>query len=248
MVNNMTQTTKPLVVITGASSGIGLATAKVLASRGHALLLLARRIEPMTALNLPNTICRAVDVTDREAFSAAVREAEQQFGPVDALINNAGVMLLGAIEQQNPAEWDKMFDVNIKGLLNGVNAVTAGMTSRAAGTIINISSVAGRKTFPNHAVYVGTKFAVHGMSENLREELSPHNVRVIVIAPGATETELLSHTTNDDIKAGYHAWKAEMGGKVLSAEDVAHAIDYAYAQPQHVCIREIVLAATRQGA
>jgi NADP-dependent 3-hydroxy acid dehydrogenase YdfG len=244
----MSQAAKALIVITGASSGIGLATAKLLSSRGHALLLLARRVEPMNALNLPNTLCRAVDVTDIDAFSAAVKEAEQQFGPVDALVNNAGVMLLGGVDQQNPTEWEHMLNVNVKGLLNGVHAVTKGMIERKAGTIINISSVAGRKTFPNHVVYVGTKFAVHGMSENLREELSPHNVRVIVIAPGAVETELLSHTTNDEIKAGYQEWKQEMGGKVLSAEDVAHAIDYAYSQPQYVCVREIVLAATRQGA
>jgi len=244
----MSQAAKALIVITGASSGIGLATAKLLSSRGHALLLLARRVEPMNALNLPNTLCRAVDVTDIDAFSAAVKEAQQQFGPVDALVNNAGVMLLGGVDQQNPTEWEHMLNVNVKGLLNGVHAVTKGMIERKAGTIINISSVAGRKTFPNHVVYVGTKFAVHGMSENLREELSPHNVRVIVIAPGAVETELLSHTTNDEIKAGYQEWKQEMGGKVLSAEDVAHAIDYAYSQPQYVCVREIVLAATRQGA
>lgn len=244
----MSHAAKALIVVTGASSGIGLATAKLLSSRGHALLLLARRVEPMNALNLPNTLCRAVDVTDIDAFSAAVKEAEQQFGPVDALVNNAGVMLLGGVDQQNPTEWEHMLNVNVKGLLNGVHAVTKGMIERKAGTIINISSVAGRKTFPNHVVYVGTKFAVHGMSENLREELSPHNVRVIVIAPGAVETELLSHTTNDEIKAGYQEWKQEMGGKVLSAEDVAHAIDYAYSQPQYVCVREIVLAATRQGA
>jgi NADP-dependent 3-hydroxy acid dehydrogenase YdfG len=244
----MSHAAKALIVITGASSGIGLATAKLLSSRGHALLLLARRVEPMNALNLPNTLCRAVDVTDIDAFSAAVKEAEQQFGPVDALVNNAGVMLLGGVDQQNPTEWEHMLNVNVKGLLNGVHAVTKGMIERKAGTIINISSVAGRKTFPNHVVYVGTKFAVHGMSENLREELSPHNVRVIVIAPGAVETALLSHTTNDEIKAGYQEWKQEMGGKVLSAEDVAHAIDYAYSQPQYVCVREIVLAATRQGA
>ncbi|MGU3412104.1 SDR family oxidoreductase [Enterobacteriaceae bacterium C23F] len=244
----MSTATKPLVVITGASSGIGLATAKLLSSRGHALLLLARRVERMDALNLPNTLCCAVDVTDRQAFADAVKKAEAKFGPVDALVNNAGVMLLGNIEQQDPNEWDQMLDVNVKGLLNGVHAVTSGMIERKAGTIINISSVAGRKTFPNHTVYVGTKFAVHGMSENLREELSPHNVRVVVIAPGAVETELLSHTTSDAIKSGYQAWKEDMGGKVLAPEDIAHAIEYAYSQPQYVCIREIVLAATRQGA
>lgn len=239
---------KPLVIVTGASSGIGEATARLLSAAGHPLLLLARRIDRLHALNLPNSLSRAVDITDRAALVAAVQEAEQQFGPADALINNAGVMLLGQISQQAPEQWEQMLDVNLKGLLNGVHAVVAGMIERRHGTLINISSVAGRKTFPNHVAYVGTKFAVHGLSENLREELAPHNVRVITIAPGAVETELLGHTTDDSIKAGYQAWKQDMGGTVLSAEDVAAAIAFAYQQPQQVCIREIVLAATRQQA
>lgn len=237
---------KPLIIITGASSGIGEASARQLSAAGHPLLLLARRIERLEALALPNTLSRGVDITDRVALLAAVREAEERFGPADALINNAGVMLLGEISKQDPAQWEQMLDVNVKGLLNGIHAVVAGMTARNHGTIINVSSVAGRKTFPNHVAYVGTKFAVHGLSENLREELSPHNVRVITIAPGAVETELLSHTTDDAIKSGYQAWKQDMGGTVLSADDVAGAIRFAYEQPQHVCIREIVLAATRQ--
>ncbi|MBC9904153.1 SDR family oxidoreductase [Achromobacter xylosoxidans] len=239
---------KPLVIITGASSGIGLATARLFSAHGHPLLLLARRLEKMQALNLPDTLALSVDVTDRAALAAAVQEGEARFGPADALINNAGVMLLGDITRQDPDQWDRMLDVNVKGVLNGVHAVAAGMVQRKRGSIINISSVAGRKTFPNHVAYVGTKFAVHGLSENLREELSAHNVRVTTIAPGAVETELLGHTTDADIKTGYEAWKAEMGGKVLAAEDVANAIHYAYAQPEGVCVREIVLAATRQQA
>ncbi|MBC8998006.1 SDR family oxidoreductase [Pseudomonas sp. N40(2020)] len=239
---------KPLIIITGASSGIGEATARRLSAAGHPLLLLARRVERLEALELPNTLSRKVDITDRAALLAAVAEAEAQFGPADALINNAGVMLLGVMTEQDPAQWDQMLDVNVKGLLNGVHAVVAGMVERKHGTIINVSSVAGRKTFPNHVAYVGTKFAVHGLSENLREELAPHNVRVTTIAPGAVETELLSHTTDEAIKTGYQAWKQEMGGTVLSAEDVATAIAYAYEQPQNVCIREIVMAATRQQA
>ena len=237
---------KPLVIITGASSGIGEAVARLLSAAGHPLLLLARRIERLEAMSLPNSLSRCVDITDRTALLAAVAEAEAQFGPADALINNAGVMLLGEMSKQDPAQWDHMLDVNVKGLLNGVHAVVAGMIERKHGTIINVSSVAGRKTFPNHVAYVGTKFAVHGLSENLREELSPHNVRVITIAPGAVETELLSHTTDEAIKTGYQAWKQDMGGVVLSAEDVASAIAFAYQQPQNVCIREIVMAATRQ--
>ena len=239
---------KPLIIITGASSGIGEAAARLLSAAGHPLLLLARRVERLQALDLPNTLSRRVDITDRPTLLAAVAEAEAQFGPADALINNAGVMLLGEMSKQDPAQWDQMLDVNVKGLLNGVHAVVAGMIERKHGTIINVSSVAGRKTFPNHVAYVGTKFAVHGLSENLREELAPHNVRVTTIAPGAVETELLSHTTDEAIKTGYQAWKQDMGGMVLSAEDVATAIAYAYGQPQGVCIREIVMAATRQQA
>lgn len=237
---------KPLIIITGASSGIGEAAARLLSAAGHPLLLLARRVERLQALDLPDTLSRRVDITDRPTLLAAVAEAEAQFGPADALINNAGVMLLGEMSKQDPAQWDQMLDVNVKGLLNGVHAVVAGMIKRKHGTIINVSSVAGRKTFPNHVAYVGTKFAVHGLSENLREELSPHNVRVITIAPGAVETELLGHTTDEAIKTGYQAWKQDMGGTVLSAEDVASAIAFAYQQPQNVCIREIVMAATRQ--
>ncbi|MHA6193495.1 SDR family oxidoreductase [Pseudomonas wadenswilerensis] len=238
---------KPLIIITGASSGIGEACARLFATAGHPLLLLARRLERMQALNLPNTLCRAVDIRDRESFAAAVAEAEAAYGPADALINNAGVMLLGHMHEQDPEQWERMLDINVKGLLNGIHLLVGGMIERRHGTLINVSSVAGRKTFPNHVAYVGTKFAVHGISENLREELSPHNVRVVTIAPGAVETELLGHTTDEGIKQGYQEWKEQdMGGQVLAAEDVASAIAYAYQQPQHVCIREIVLAATRQ--
>jgi NADP-dependent 3-hydroxy acid dehydrogenase YdfG len=131
------------------------------------------------------------------------------------------------------------------GLLNGIHVVLADMKTRQHGTVINIGSVAGRKTFPSHAAYCGTKFAVHAITENIREEVADDNVRFITIAPGAVETELLSHTTSNDIKDGYEEWKAGMGG-VIAPSDIANAISYAYQQPQNLCIREIVLAATRQ--
>jgi len=236
---------KELIIITGASSGIGMETAKQFSEMGHPLLLLARRIEPMQALNLPNTICMSIDVTDREALKDAVQSAEGKYGPVGAIINNAGIMLLGNIISQDPKEWDAMFDVNVKGLLNGIHAVAETMVKQKKGTIINISSIAGIKPFPNHVAYVGSKFAVSGLSENLREEMAPYNVRVITIEPGAVDTPLVTHTTNDAIKKDYNVWKEDMGG-VLSVQDVANAIIYAYSQPQNVCIREIVIAATRQ--
>ncbi|MGB0834782.1 MAG: SDR family oxidoreductase [Psychrobium sp.] len=236
---------KKLVVITGASSGIGEALAKQMSEQGHPLLLIARRVEKLEALGLPNTICAKVDVTDKSAFNAAVEQAVEQFGPVDLMVNNAGVMLLGQVDAQDASEWKTMLDVNVFGLLNGMQAVLSDMKARNTGTIVNISSVAGRKTFGNHAAYCGTKFAVHAISENVREEVADSNVRVITIAPGAVETELLSHTTSQEIIDGYEAWKDSMDG-VLAPVDVANAISYAYGQPQNVCLREIVLTATKQ--
>ncbi|EGQ7841073.1 SDR family oxidoreductase [Vibrio alginolyticus] len=236
---------KKLIVITGASSGIGEAIARHFSEQGHALLLLARRVERLEALNLPNTLCEKVDVTDKSSFEAAIEKAEALYGPVDALVNNAGVMLLGQIDTQEASEWKRMFDVNVIGLLNGMQSVLAPMKARNSGTIINISSIAGKKTFPDHAAYCGTKFAVHAISENVREEVASSNVRVTTIAPGAVETELLSHTTSQDIKDGYDAWKVDMGG-VLAADDIARAVLFAYQQPQGVCVREIALAPTKQ--
>ncbi|WP_394131533.1 SDR family oxidoreductase [Shewanella maritima] len=236
---------KKLIVITGASSGIGEAIAKRLSNEGYPLLLIARRVERLQSLGLPNTLCEQVDVTDQAAFNAAIAKAEAQYGPVDGLVNNAGCMLLGQIDTQDASEWKRMFDVNVIGLLNGMQAVLAPMIKRNHGTIINVSSIAGKKTFPNHAAYCGTKFAVHAISENVREEVALSNVRVTTIAPGAVETELLSHTSSQEIKDGYDAWKQDMGG-VLAADDVARAVAFAYSQPQSVCIREIALAPTKQ--
>ncbi|OBT13270.1 oxidoreductase [Vibrio sp. UCD-FRSSP16_10] len=236
---------KKLIVVTGASSGIGEAIARRLSDEGHPLLLLARRVDKLEALQLPNTLCEKVDVTVQGSFAAAIAKAEQKFGPVEGLVNNAGTMLLGQIDTQDANEWKRMFDVNVLGLLNGMQAVLAPMKARNSGTIINISSIAGKKTFPNHAAYCGTKFAVHAISENVREEVAADNVRVTTIAPGAVETELLSHTSSQDIKDGYDAWKDDMGG-VLAADDVARAVVFAFQQPQNVCIREIALAPTKQ--
>ena len=236
---------KPLIVITGASSGIGEATAQLFSQNGHPLLLLARRVDKLKGLNLPNSLCEKVDVTDLNQIKEAVVKAEQLFGPVDCIINNAGMMLLGDVATQNPDEWKQMFDVNVIGVLNGMQAVLEGMKIRGRGTIINTSSIAGRKTFPNHAAYCATKFGVHALTENAREEAGSFGVRMVVIAPGAVETELLSHTTSDDIKEGYQSWNDAMGG-VLRPSVVANTIWFAYNQPQEVNIREIVLAATRQ--
>ncbi|ESP90569.1 MULTISPECIES: SDR family oxidoreductase [Pseudoalteromonas] len=236
---------KKLVVITGASSGIGEAIARRFSAAGYPLLLVARRIEKLVALDLPNCLCEQVDVTDRQAFEKAIAKAEAQYGPVECLINNAGVMLLGQIDTQERSEWTKMFDVNVLALLGGMQAVLEPMKSRQSGTIINVSSIAGKKTFPNHAAYCGTKFAVSAISENVREEVAEFGVRVTSICPGAVETELLSHTTSTEIKTGYEDWKQTMGGALI-ADDIARAALFIQEQPQYVCIRELAIAATRQ--
>ena len=237
---------KKLVVITGASSGFGEEMAHLFSRAGHPLLLLARRIEKMKAFNLPNTLVKALDVTDYDAFKQAVDEAEALYGKVDLLVNNAGVMLLGKVWDQNPGEWQRMLDVNVKGLLNGTQLVLKDMMARNEGSIINISSIAGRKTFGNHAVYCGTKFAVHAITETIREEVASTNVRVMVVSPGAAETELLGHTTNQAIKDDYQAWKETMGGKSMDARHVAEAVKFMYDMPQAVTVREVVLAPTKQ--
>lgn len=238
---------KKLVVITGASSGIGKATAIKLSKEGYPLLLLARRVELLEELNLPNCICKSVNVTDISAIRTAIFEAEEIYGKVDCLINNAGIMLLGEAHNQEPKEWQKMIEINVMGVLNGIHVVLSDMIKRNEGTIINISSIAGRKTFPNHAAYCGTKFAVHAITENIREEVANSNVRIIVIAPGVVETELLGHTSSESIKENYKDWKKSINGG-LNAEDVANAISFAYSQPQNVCIREIVISPTKQQA
>lgn len=237
---------KKLVIITGASSGFGASLAKRLNKTGHKLLLIARRLDKLEELNLENAICRKVDITNLEEFKNAVNDAKSHFNlEVDCLVNNAGVMLLGDILTQNNSEWKTMFDVNVLALLDATKSVLPSMVERKTGTIINISSVAGIKPFNNHAAYCGTKYAVSGISQTLRQEVGDKNVRVICIEPGAAETELLSHTTSDEIKSGYESWKDSMGG-VISADDVARSIEFVYMQPQNVNIRELVITATKQ--
>jgi NADP-dependent 3-hydroxy acid dehydrogenase YdfG len=239
---------KKLVVITGASSGFGKALALEFNKTGYPILLLARRIELLEEMNLENVICEKVDVTDKEAFERAVRKAEAVYGKTDLIINNAGVMLLGNLENQDSKEWQRMLDVNVMGVMNGMQIVMNDMKERQSGTIINISSIAGVKPFANHAAYCASKYGVIGLSEVTRGELSPYNVRVMRICPGAVATELLSHTTSDAIKDGYNEWKSEAGANSITAEDVAKTIKFAYEMPQGVNLREIQIADTRQDA
>ena len=236
---------KPLVVITGASSGIGEAAARAFSREGHPLLLLARRVERMEALGLPDAMIRGVDIRDRPAIATALRDAEAQFGPVDCLLNNAGIARLGDVTRQDPADWDESIAINVNGVMNAIHSVMPGMVARRAGTIVNMSSIAGRKTYPDHTVYCGTKYYVHGMSDSLRTHLAPHDVRVIVISPGIIETEVLDHVRDADTLAAYKANKERIGGGIDAAH-VAESILFAYRMPQNVLIQEICITPTRQ--
>lgn len=236
---------KKLVVITGASSGIGMETAKKFSENGYPTLLISRRKEIMEKLNLKNSISVSADVTNLEEIKNAVKMAEEKYGKTDLLINCAGVMLLGNIDKQSYEEWKNMIDVNVNGILTTTNVILPDMIKRNEGTIINISSIAGRKTFTNHGIYCGSKFAVHAITESIREEVADKNVRIIVIAPGVVETNLLSHTTDENIKSDYIEWKKSIGNG-LNASDVVNCIEFAYNMPQDICVREIVIAKTKQ--
>jgi len=235
---------KKLVAITGASSGIGAATARLFSEQGYPLLLMARRVERMEALDLPNCMCKQVDVTDFQVVKDAIENAEKKFGPVDCLVNNAGLMYLGHPWEQDLNEWRDMVDVNILGVMNSIQSVVNEMIIRKSGTIFNVGSLAGIKTFQKHAAYCATKFAVHALSETIREEVAQFNVRVITIAPGPVETELITHTTKPEHQQGW--WDGLNG--ILQSEDAARVILFAYQQPQEVCLREIVITPTGSSA
>lgn len=241
---------KPLIVITGASSGFGAEIAKLFNAEGYPLLLLGRRVEKIKSLpiDFQNVLVDSVDVTNKIEFEQAIQKAEKVYGPTDLLVNNAGTMLLGNILTQNPEEWSRMMDTNVLGVLNGMQIVLPQMVERQGGTIINVSSLAGKKTFVNHAAYVASKFGVHGLSETIREEVSGENVRISLVAPGAAETELLTHVTDNQALEDYNNWKQSMGGTTMSPQVVAQSVKFIYDMPQEVNIRELDIAATNQDA
>lgn len=241
---------KPLIIITGASSGFGAKTAEIFNQKGFPLLLIARRVGKIKQLplNFENILIENIDVTQINELNAAIKKAESIYGPADLLVNNAGVMLLGNITEQDESEWQTMLQTNVIGVLNGMKAVLGNMTKRNQGTIINVSSIAGYKAFVDHAAYAASKFGVHGLTETIRQEVADSNVRVSLVSPGAAETELLTHVTNEKSLSDYNSWKESMGGLTLDPAKVAETIFFIYNMPQEVTIREISIAATKQQA
>ena len=234
----------PVAVITGASSGIGEASARALARDGHRLALLGRRAERVEALasELGNgSIAIAADVTDRDSLLAAAKRVEEELGRVDVLVNNAGVMLLGPFTSEQHAEQRQMVETNLLGAITATE-VFLDQLREGGGDLVNISSVAGRTARPGNAVYAATKWGIGGWSESLRQELQP-DVRVVLIEPGAVATELTDHITHSDTKAAVERMYEE---ESISAQDVAEVIAFAVSRPRGVSLNEILIRPTGQ--
>lgn len=236
-----------VVIITGASSGIGEATAKLLAKNGAKLVLAARREDRLQALKEEieqlggQAVYQVTDVTKTEQLDQLAKLAQETYGSVDVLVNNAGLMPLSQLHKNKQDEWDTMVDVNIKGVLYGIGAVLPYMRKQKSGHIINISSVAGHEVMPSSAVYSGTKFAVRAITEGLRKEESvDNNIRATIISPGAVDTELKDHITDEEIKQGIGNIQA------IDADAIARAINYAVSEPDDVSINEILIRPTAQ--
>lgn len=244
-----------VAIVTGASSGIGEATALALARRNAKVVLVARRVERLRGLAKRivgeggKGLAEPCDVTDRAAVLGMVHTVRRTFGRVDILINNAGVMPLAPMSACRFDDWDRMIDVNLRGALNCLGAVLPIMLEAKGGHIVNISSVAGRRVFPSAAVYCGTKHALHAISDGLREELAARGdsnaIRVSIMAPGAVTTELWDSITDDEARKGARAY-LESVQPPLSASDVADAIMALLEAPPHVGINEVVLRPTAQ--
>ena len=235
------------VWITGASSGIGAATARSLAAEGASLILSARRVERLEALAAELQTLGAdvrlepVDVSDRSAMAAVGERLAALPGGVDILINNAGTMPISPIISGRVDEWEQMIDVNIKGVLYAIHAVYPGMAERKSGHIVNISSVASRVTFQSAGVYAGTKHAVRAISDTLRKEAIRFGVRVTDIQPGSVATELPDSIGHEKIRKAVKDNMYAEGSPILQSEDIAAAILYAVTQPAHVDVSELLI-------
>lgn len=236
-----------VIVITGASSGIGEETARLLAKKGAKVVLGARRADRLEKLAAEirqaggEASVLATDVAVRGEVEALIRKALDEYGQLDVLINNAGIMPVAPMEMVCVDDWDKMIDVNIKGLLYGIGAALPEMKKKGNGHIINLASIAGQKVFPNFTVYCATKHAVRAISEGLRME-SP-DIRVTTISPGLISTELEDSTPIEEVRKGVKEFYAQ---HAIPAITIAEAIAYAIEQPDYVDVNEMTIRPTTQ--
>jgi NADP-dependent 3-hydroxy acid dehydrogenase YdfG len=238
-----------VVVITGASSGLGEAAARLLSAESASLVLGARRADRLQLLadelnrDGGKAVAVATDVAHREQVKLLVDTAVQEFGRVDVMINNAGIMPRAPLERLTIDDWDRTIDVNIKGVLYGIAAALPHMIRQKSGQMIFVSSVAGHKIGPDFAVYAATKHAVRALAEGLRQEVKPYNIRTTIISPGAVATELPNSVTETDVAERIRQYYSEIA---IPAESFAHAVAFAMSQPQEVDVNEILFRPTRQ--
>lgn len=240
----MTGVTDKIILVTGASSGIGEATVRELAQGGAKLFIGARRSDRLQALaeELGEQVAwQVLDVTDADSVEAFVAAAEARFGRVDALVNNAGVMPLSPLAALKRDEWKKMIDVNIHGVLNGIAAVLPRFVAQRSGHVVNVASIAAHFVMPTAAVYCATKHAVWAITDGLRQEHD--DIRATVISPGVVATELGHDITDQDVAAALQEWRR----KSLTPDAIARAIRFALEQPEGVDINEIVVRPTAAG-
>lgn len=245
---------KPLAgrvaLVTGASSGIGEATARALAQAGAHVALAARRRDRLDALAQElakagaQVLVIVADLTQEAENRRIVAETETRFGRLDILVNNAGVMLLAPVDAADPADWRRMLELNVLGLMVSSQAVLSGMRARGGGHIVNISSTAGRLPNANISGYSASKFGVFAFSESLRKEVYKDGIRVSVIEPGVVATELRDHIPHAPTQKTLNAWADSM--RQLQPEDIANAVLYCVTQPAHVNVNEILIRPTDQ--
>ncbi|MEU9947804.1 SDR family oxidoreductase [Streptomyces sp. NPDC047939] len=241
-------------VITGAASGMGNATARLLAAQGVRVALLARREDRLTELAGKITadggqaLVVVTDVTDQVSVDAAAERVRTEFGPVDLVVNAAGVMLPNPVDAGRADEWQRMLDTNVTGVLRIIRAFTADLVAAAAGgrtaDLVNISSIGAHVTFPNYAVYGATKAALTYLSASLRTELGPRDVRVTNIEPGLTDSELAGHVDNAELSGQLDGMFDALGG--LSSDEIADLIAYTTSRARHINLRQVVVLPTRQ--
>jgi len=250
----MTTGIRPLdgkvALVTGASSGIGEATVLALAEAGAAVAIGARRADRLDALagKLRDGGARVVqlplDVTDEQNCRDAVTRTRDELGGLDVLVNNAGVMLLGTIVGADPEDWRRMISTNVLGLMYMTHAAVDGMVEQGAGDVVNISSVAGRTARRGAGVYNASKWAVNAFSESLRQEVTGRGVRISLVEPGAVDTELRTHITQEEARSTAEQFAGRI--RQLQSEDIARAILYVVTQPPHVAVNEVLVRPTDQ--
>lgn len=240
----MTGITDKVILITGASSGIGEATARELFQAGAQLFIGARRSERLQALadELGSRVAwQELDVTDESSFEAFVAAAQARFGRIDALVNNAGVMPLSPLAALKREEWKKMIDVNIHGVLNGIAAVLPRFVAQRSGHVVNVASIAAHMVMPTAAVYCASKFAVWAITDGLRQEHD--DIRATIISPGVVATELGNDITDTQVASALQEWRK----KSLTPDAIARAIRFALEQPEGVDINEVIVRPTAAG-